>query len=83
LINEEFQILGMLRLELFELSLVLLTVFHVVDLRDTNLELVLGSRVCNYLPVMNTFSESNVPKNISEYVFIFLDVDLPVVRTDL
>lgn len=70
---------GMLLLELLELVLVLTALFHVIDARDTNLDLMLCSGVSNYFPVVNAFGEGNASEEISEDILILLDIDGSVV----
>jgi len=43
---------------------------------------MLGSGVGNYLPVVNASFKTLIPKEVSENVLIFLDVDLPHVWAD-
>lgn len=79
----KLQLLRMLLLELFELLLVLLTVFHVVDRRNSDLELVLSPCVGHDLPVMDALRERHVAEYVPEDVLLLLDVDVPVVRAHL
>lgn len=84
--SELFVLEVMLRFELLQglivQLVVLLRLVHVADGGYTDLELVLGPRICHDLPVVNALIETQVSEEIPEDVGVFLDVDLPAVWTD-
>jgi len=49
---------------------------------DTNLQFMLGSRICDDLPVVNTLCELHITEECAEIILLLLQVDASAVDTD-
>jgi hypothetical protein len=69
--------------KLLELGLKLHAILDVIDATDSYFELVLRPSIRHDFPVVNAFIKADTAKDISEHIFILLDINLSVVRTNL
>ena len=66
-----------------ELLLVCCRLPQVIDGTHADLELVLSSGIGDHFPVVYSLLEAYLSEKVAEDIFVFLDVDVPLVGADL